>query len=124
MITFQFNNNLDILEVTYSGRIQFSDLIEYGNKVYSDQSLPRKLKTLTDVNQAEYRLEPSEFKQLIIELKKHVSAYDSFHAAFIQNKPRETAYSMILELEAKIPNYHHAIFATRQAAINWLLNQK
>ncbi len=124
MITFQLNNDLNILEVTYSGKIEFTDLVEFGNKMYSDNTLPRILKILTDVTKAEYVLKHSEFKDLISALQKHVSTYNSVHAAFIQNKPKETAYSMILELEAKIPNYHHAVFSTRESAINWLLNQK
>lgn len=120
MITFQFNKILNLLEVTYSGKIEFTDLVEFGNKVYSDQSLPRHLRILTDVTQAEYSLKSREFKQLVIELKKHVSAFESVKAAFIQNKPKETAYSMILELEAKIPDYHHAVFSTRESALIWI----
>lgn len=123
MITFQFNKTLDILEVTYSGKIEFSDLIEFGNKMYSDKTLPRKLKILTDVTKAEYVLKYSEFSGLVSALQRHVSAYDSVYAAFIQNKPKETAYSMILELEANIPNYHHAVFATAEAAIEWLFKK-
>lgn len=124
MITFHFNKTLDILEVTYSGKIEFSDLIEFGNKMYSNKTLPRKLKILTDVTKAEYILKHSEFKDLVSALRKHISVYKSVHAAYIQNKPKETAYSMILELEANIPNYHHAVFSAPEAAIDWLLNQK
>jgi hypothetical protein len=120
MIISQFNTDLNILDVTYFGKIEFIDLIEFGNTIYSDKSLPRNLKILTDVTKAEYLLKHSEFPSLVSALHKHISAYDSVSAAFIQNKPKETAYSMILELEAKIPNYHHAVFSTRESALNWL----
>lgn len=70
MINYRFNKHLDILEVIYSGKIEFNDLIDFGNKVYSDQSLPRKLKILADVTKAEYSLKLSEFKDLFSVLKK------------------------------------------------------
>ncbi len=43
MIEYKFNEELQILEVFYEGNINFNDLIDYGNSVFSDKSLPRDL---------------------------------------------------------------------------------
>ncbi|MFO7830044.1 MAG: hypothetical protein R6V23_15575 [Bacteroidales bacterium] len=124
MITYQFNEELQILEVTYLGAIKFNDLIEFGNNVYKDETLPRKLKILTDATNARYNIKHSDLKILINSLKEHVSVYESVKAAFIQDQPKETAFSLIVEMNAKIPNYYHAVFSTREAAFSWLLYHK
>jgi hypothetical protein len=124
MINYQFNKELQILEVSYEGDIGLDEIIEFGDLVYTDPGLPRDLKILTDATTARYTLTHSELKDLINLLAVHVKAYHSIKAAYIQTQPRETAYSYIVEMEAKLPNYYHAVFSTRQAAINWLLLKK
>jgi len=123
MITYQFNNELQVLEVSYEGDIGFDEIIEFGDLVYTDPSLPQDLKILTDATIARYGLTHSELKDLINVLFEHVKAYHSIKAAFIQSQPKETAYSYIVEMEAKLPNYYHAVFSTREAALSWLLYQ-
>ncbi len=48
--------------------------------------------------------------------------YSWVRAAFIQLSPRETALSFLMEQEISTDKYKHAIFSTRQAALNWLLS--
>ncbi len=122
MITSEFNKESGILEVYYSGNISVSDLIEFGNLIYTDQSLPRKLLVLTDVTEASYILEINEFEEVITHLKKHLSAFDYIKVAFIQAKPKETAYSMLLSEENPLNNYFRGVFSTHDAAITWLLS--
>lgn len=49
MIRFKFNDQLQILEVFYEDTINFIDLVDYGNKIFSNMLLPRYLKIITDV---------------------------------------------------------------------------
>ena len=49
MIEYEFNKKLNILEVIYEGEITLKDLLNYGNTLYEDSSLPRDLRVLTDV---------------------------------------------------------------------------
>lgn len=120
MITYEFNDQLQILEVFYSGEITFNQLQSFGNHIHVTHELPRVLKMLTDVTQAEYNLKTVEIEQLVVDLEKHVSSYTSLYAAFIQNKPKETAYSILLEKKARIPGYHHAVFSEKETALRWL----
>ncbi|MDA3954288.1 MAG: hypothetical protein PF485_11620 [Bacteroidales bacterium] len=123
MITYKFNTKLQILEVIYEGSIQLNDLMEFGNEIYGNDSLPRQLLILTDVTKAQYNIKRSEFQIMIDMLKEHVKPFQLVKAAFIQNKPKETAYSLILEMKNKLPNYYHSVFSTREAALSWLLQK-
>ncbi len=123
MIAKYFNTELNIPEVKYTGDIYLKDLMEFGNQIYQDSTLPRILLILTDVTKAQYRLSISEFPEMMDNMKKHVSVYKMIKAAFIQAQSKETAYSMHLETQYNIPKYHHAIFATREAALEWLLER-
>jgi hypothetical protein len=122
MIKYKFNEELQILEVRYEGSIRISDLMEYGNSVFTDESLPRDLRILTDAKNASYILLPEEIPQVIKMTLKHIKPYNKVKAAFIQSKPIETALSLLLELEFKSGKYKHSVFSTRQAALHWLLS--
>ena len=121
MIRFKYNQELEMLEVTYSGNITLQELIGFGEQVYSDSSLPRNLKILTDVTNANYEISPDEFSELKRNLERHISAFDSVKAAYVHSKPKETAYSYIISQENSIPNYKRGVFSTIPAARNWLL---
>jgi hypothetical protein len=122
MITSKFNTEKGILEVYYTGDIQFRDLIEFGNRIYTDTTLPRKLRMLTDVTHANYKIKINEFPGIIENLKMHLTAFEYIRAAFIQAKPKETAYSMLLTSQNPVKNYYHQVFSTREAALEWLIS--
>jgi len=120
MINYKFNEELQILEVSYEGEISFSDLTDYGNSIYSDRSLPEYLKILADATRACYKLTHEELPLLVRDLEKHIMPYKSVRAAFIHGNPRETAISMLLEHEKLSDKYEHAVFSSRKAAVDWL----
>jgi hypothetical protein len=122
MIEYKFNEELQILEVLYEGPIRISDLMKYGNSVFTDESLPRDLRILTDAKKASYILLPEEIPQVVRMTLKHIKPYNKVKAAFIQSKPIETALSLLLELEIKSGKYKHSVFSSRQAALHWLLS--
>lgn len=72
MISYQFNNNLQILEVEYSGEVDLNQLIEYGEKIKNDGSLPRNLLILTDATKANYRFEISDTSIILDTLKSNL----------------------------------------------------
>lgn len=123
MITYYYNEKTDILEVKYQGRVDVTELIDYGDQISMDQNLPGKLKVLTDVSEAEYAVDQEELPQLLEALKRHVSRFDYIKAAFIQSKPYETAVSYLLEDENRLNNYFHKVFSKRDAAVRWLLGR-
>ncbi len=122
MIKYEFNPDLEILEVQYEDIITVDDLIDYGNKICNDAGLPRKLKILTDVTRGQYSIDVDDMPLAIKALKKHIQHFEFIKAAFIQNKPRETAFSMLLETDTDFKNYVHRIFAERKIALQWLLD--
>ncbi len=122
MIEYKFNEELQILEVFYEGTITFNDLIDYGNSVFSDKSLPRDLRILTDATMACYKLVPDEIPQVVKLTLEHIKPYNKVKAAFIQSKPIETALSQLLESEFTSGKYEHAVFSARKSALDWLMS--
>lgn len=121
MITSNYNTELQLLEVSYSGSISMKDLVEFGNQIYGNKKLPRKLCILTDVSRAQYKISTAELSELMSHIEQHLLAFEYIKAAFVQSKPRETDYSMLLSSENTIQNYFRAIFSTREAALEWLM---
>jgi hypothetical protein len=65
MIEYKFNEELQILEVRYEGSIRISDLMKYGNSVFTDESLPRDLRILTDAKKRVIIYYPRRFRKLL-----------------------------------------------------------
>ena len=121
MISYSFNESLQILEVTYEGDICLDDLIDYGNQICSNEELPRNLKILADATKANYKVTPEDISIVAEYTEKQIEPYESVRAAFIQSKPVETALSHLVEHEINSKKYRHAVFSTRKAALNWLM---
>jgi hypothetical protein len=121
VIKIFFNNEFLILEVEFIGEIHFTDLFEYGEMIRQDKDLPRDLKILTDATHAIYKLSPEEIALMLYDLKKQIKPYHSVKTAVIQDKPFETAISMLVDVDLNIPDYMHKVFSTREAAMDWLL---
>jgi hypothetical protein len=124
MITHQFNAELQILEVFYKGNIYINDLLEYGEMIRTNDSLPRDLKILTNATDASYHLTMQEISFMMDVLKMQIVPYNSVKTAVIQEKPIETAISMLVDIGSPIPGYKHKVFSTRHGALDWLLHEE
>jgi hypothetical protein len=120
MIKYTFNEDLQILEVKYEGDIKTEDIINHGQFISKNNTLPRKLKILTDSRNVNYNISPDAIPELTKELKQNLTKYEFIMDAFLHSKPKETAYSILLEVEQKYNNYSHKVFTTKEAAIDWL----
>jgi hypothetical protein len=123
-ISYKFNKKTLILEVIYQGKIYAQDLIEYGKSFSNEKYLPRELNILVDATQADYKVPRNEFPKLIIALKRDLKKFERIRVAFIQTKPKETAYSMLYGQKAILPNYVHRVFSEKQTALDWLKTNK
>lgn len=121
MITFHFNSEINILEVSYQGKISMEELFEYGRKIRNNKTYPRDLKIFTDATKADYAIKEKDIHTLLRSIEKDVNDYYKVKSAMLHSSPKETAISMILEFEEKIPKYSHRIFSTREAALQWLI---
>ncbi len=124
MISYQFNHNLQIIEVEYTGDVDLNQLLEYGERVKNDGSLPRDLLILTDATKANYLFDIAENSVMLETLKDQLKPYNSVRVAVIHSKPMETAMSMLVDADHKIADYNHMVFTTRRAALQWLLAGK
>ncbi len=120
MIMHTFHINPGYLEIEYKGPIFADEIIRFWDHLHVDQRLPMQLRVLTDASQAEYQIQPNDFQIILETMREHLKAYDWLKAAFIQTKPKETAFSIYLENNAFIENYIHAVFTDREAAMKWL----
>ncbi len=120
MIEHQFNEDLQILEVTYQDEVDFCDIIDFYNYISENKELPRNLKVLTDARKATYVFNFKKAAQVITTLKKSLQKYESLTYAFIHSKPKETAYSQLLAADKVHKNHFHRIFASREKALEWL----
>jgi hypothetical protein len=48
MITYKLNNDLSILETTFTGDVSIKEITEYILTLSNDKNLPKELKILTD----------------------------------------------------------------------------
>lgn len=123
MIKYNFNKDIQVLEVTYEGDINTEDIINHVKYILENYKLPSRLNILTDSRNASYKFDPKRIKELLTLLDKNLKYHDLINDAFIHSKPIETAYSQLVEFENKHSNYSHKTFSTKQAALNWLNNQ-
>lgn len=120
MINWQFNKEIDILEVHYEEIITLTEINEFVSKISMDKKLPRNLKILTDATKAKYNIQSHEIDELKQTLRKQLNSYEYIKAAFIHNNPKETALSILLQKSLQNINYYHKVFSTYSAAIKWL----
>src|SRR6056297_943149 len=119
MIQFNFNSDQGLLEVIYEGVIHAEDIISVSTHISESKDLPRNLRILTDARMATYDFSVQTAERLAELLENSIRKYDSIKDAFIHNHPRETAYSMLLELENRYDTYSHKVFTNREAAVSW-----
>ena len=120
MIQFSFNSDEGFLEVIYEGVIHADDIISVSTYISESKDLPRDLRILTDARMATYDFSPQTVERLAELLENSIRKYDCIKDAFIHKNPRETAYSMLLELENRYDTYSHKVFTNREAAVFWL----
>ncbi len=120
MIEYEFNEELKILEVAFIGAIDLKELIRYGEMIRNDSSLPRDLRILTNATTAIYHLSADDVTEMMVVLKDQIKPYRFVKTAVLQEKPVETAISMLVDTREPIHNYEHKVFSTRQAALKWL----
>lgn len=110
------------LDVLYEGKLTIQEIINHGTAIANNSELPGKLRILTDGRKASYQFMPDDMEQKMIGmLKMHLNHFEIIKNAFIYTTPIETAMSFILEEQIPAERYLHRIFSSRQAALNWLL---
>ena len=124
MIKATYNSTDQYLDVIYSGEITADEIIEHGRSLVRNSSLPLHLNILTDARYADYSFGNYDLKRIRNALQENLKAFKSLRNAFVHNKPKETAYSQIVQSSDQNHSYQHKVFSTRERALQWLLNQR
>lgn len=122
MIDFTFNVPKNRLDVTYTGIVTSNEIIDYIETVKNDKSLPRTLKIYTIAQNIEMNFKPEDLYKIVEAVKKSIQNYNFMIDAFIVDKTKETAFSLLFSNLSKHDNYKFNVFSTEQAAERWLLN--
>lgn len=120
MITAKYNENRCRVESHYTGTITEVELLEYVTRFYTSPDTPRDVKVLEDARGAVYDL-PRDIVSKIDEIMRaHIHLFECIKVAFVQDKPRETAYNILYEHLPKSDNFTFKVFSTMDAAESWL----
>lgn len=120
MITYRFNKETQILEVSYTGNILPEEIISYNEFIAENKNLPRELKVLVDARTASYQFSTKTIEILKVLVKQFMQNYKFMKVALVHSKPLETAFSQIIEDKQQPKNYFHHTFSTKEAALDWL----
>ena len=120
MIDYILDKEQNLLKVTYSGTIHAQDLVQFGKMISKDVSIPRKIRILTDGRDAKMCMSQKDLPEITEALAENLKEFDFVKAAYIYDKPRETALSLLVDHTVKNTNYEHRVFSTVEAAIFWL----
>ncbi len=121
MISSHYNTDLGILEVRYTGRLGYTELKNFHDRLTHDQDIPRELRILTDARDGEYEITEKDVALVLEDIHLQMKSFTYIKAAYIHTKPRETAISLITGEKNTVPNYFHKVFSTQEAALNWLI---
>lgn len=122
MITYKYNKDTGILETLITGTTSVKDLIEYILSLSKNKELPKRLKILTDAREGIFSPEtkPEDLEKIVEANYKSLERADFIYDAFILSSPIETAMGQLYQELSKAKNYSFKIFATKEAAEEWL----
>lgn len=124
MIFTNFIEEINLLEVKYEGIISVEELIEYINETRSNESYPRDLRIITDARNVKMDFNPNDLNKIVEANTKSLKKYNSITDAFVIDKPKETALSLLFQELSKNKKYKFNIFFNLDNAINWIFQTK
>lgn len=124
MILTNFIEEINLLEVKYEGTISVKELIDYINETRKNKSYPRDLRIITDARNVKMDFNPDDLSKIIEANTKSLKNYNSITDAFVIDKPKETALSLLFQELSKNKNYKFKIFFKLDNAINWIFETK
>ncbi len=122
MIRTEFNTEAGFLDARYEGDIDIKQLVEYIAATEKNRQYPRFLKILSDGTHANMMFAPGDLPLIVEANYKSLKQYDYIVDAIILDSPKETALSQLYLEIAKTNKYKFKVFATREAALQWLEN--
>ena len=120
MINFTFNSLKNRLDVIYKDIVTLEEIIDYIETVKNDKSLPRKLRIFTIAKNIEMDFKTEDLPKIAYAVNESIKCYDLMIDAFIVDKTKETAFSLLFSNLSNQDKYKFKVFSTEQAAEKWL----
>lgn len=124
MINYEYDKEQKVVFVKFSGAIEYREYWNYLYHLLEEKDLPPKLKVLQDFQEGFYDFDYDEAmvsKDTEAFIEKLSDSCRRVRIAFIHNKPKETAISMITQARSLTSEeLDVSVFSSRGAAIFWL----
>lgn len=120
MIHYNFNPENQTVYADYSGCIEEEELLRYGRELLSLPDLPKDLKILEDGRNATYNFKLDINQKVLKNIRSLVPRFNTIKCAFVQDKPRESAYNLDYETRMPFRNFKYKVFFLRSNAEKWL----
>jgi len=120
MIEYKFNTESNILEANYIGEVTCDEVINYIHTTKNNHQLPRVLKIISDTRNGFFNFSISDLDAIVDANNQSLENYDTIIDAIIVDNPKNTVLTVLFKQLANTKKYKFEIFATRDAALNWL----
>ena len=124
MVTYKFNSETNILETTFTGQVEVSDISEYIISISEDDSLPKGLRIYTNAKRARFMpsVSPSQLSKLVKANKVSLSKRDFIYDCFVVSGSIEMALGQMYREISRTKKYKFNIVSTEESALEWLIN--
>lgn len=120
MIEYKFNTESNILEANYIGEVTCDEVINYIQTTKKNHQLPRVLKIISDTRNGLFNFSISDLDAIVDTNNQSLENYDVIIDAIIVDNPKNTVLTVLYKKLANTKKYKFEIFATKDAALNWL----
>ncbi len=119
MITYLLKES-DIFYVNFSETVTVEDIKNYLVNFETLDNLPQHLRSIYDLRGAHMNLKAEEIMDIAELTEKVTASYKSVKTAFLVDKPKLTAYSLIFSIEHDLENTTRLVFSQEKEALSWL----
>lgn len=118
MITYSFVDG--ILHVTFSGDVNYQDIINYLNEFSELEFLPQNLLLLYNAQNVDFKFKPEEVESISQKAEAATEKYKSVKTVFLVDEPKLAVYSILFSRMPVDQKTSRNIFATKNSALRWL----
>ncbi len=123
MNKIRFDNKEQILFVKSNKSINLNGVLTTIEKIGNNEALPRRLSILEDARNADVTFDMKDLTKLIAKLKEILPKFEKIISAIVVNRPKITAYAILVGQGVRCEKYNLKVFSTPIAAKKWLKEQ-
>ena len=120
MITYKLNADNHILETVFEDMISPEDLFNFMVEINSNKDLPRDLRVIIDVRNADFIFEPIAIQSIVKANFRMNRSFKMIKNAILANDPDDATLTLFHQYTQGSKNYLVRKFHDREKAIKWL----